>query len=102
MNLQGLRGGFVEGGSVSRGIFFAEIPAERILSCPVTGFGCKKEFEYVVLGSQEKIEENVLASMFLKDQTMSFNDLFDISFTELWEEDWDKKIMQAIHKVTKK
>lgn len=42
-------------------LFFAEVPAKRVLSCPVTGFGCEREFEWVVLGSQ-KGKETVLSS----------------------------------------
>jgi len=32
---------------------FVEIPAERVLSCPMTGFGCLREYEAVVLATTE-------------------------------------------------
>jgi len=44
-------------------LLFGEVPANRILSCPVTGFGCKEEFEYVVLGAQRSGGESFLGSM---------------------------------------
>lgn len=44
-------------------ILFAEVPANRILSCPVTGYGCLDEVEWVVLGSQKAKSERVFASV---------------------------------------
>jgi hypothetical protein len=69
-------------------LFFAEIPAERILSTPVTGFGCMEEVEYVVLGSLKKAE-SVLAS------TLRVGESWDTSFLNLTE------ASKIIHKVTK-
>lgn len=47
--------GFAYGmGETEKGIVFqAEVPVERILATPKTGFGCLGEFEFVVLGSKE-------------------------------------------------
>jgi len=52
-------------GAGDRAIFFAEIPVDRILSTPVTGFGCMAEEEFVVIGSR-KITEKVLTSTIKK------------------------------------
>jgi SPP1 gp7 family putative phage head morphogenesis protein len=38
-----------------------KVPVERIISSPVTGYGCRREFEYVVLGSN-KTYDNVLSA----------------------------------------
>ena len=45
----------------SESLIFAEVPANRVLSCPVTGFGCKNEFEWVILGATKEAE-TMLAS----------------------------------------
>lgn len=78
-------------------LFYAEIPAERILSCPVTGFGCKKEFEYVVLGSQKIKGEKILASMLTKKQPETWNTIFGMAGSE-----GDRKITAEIFKRTSK
>jgi hypothetical protein len=43
-------------------LFFGEVPVDRVLSCPITGFGCKDEFEWVILGSQKVKKEIVFGS----------------------------------------
>jgi len=43
-------------------LYFAEVPADRVLSCPITGFGCLDEAEWIILGSQ-KAEEKMLESL---------------------------------------
>jgi SPP1 gp7 family putative phage head morphogenesis protein len=37
-----------------RGVYFAKVPARRILSSPFTGFGCHAEYEFVVLGGADR------------------------------------------------
>jgi len=49
-------------------VFFAEVPVERVFSIPVTGFGTVDEFEYVILGSQKKGGESVLATILNRNQ----------------------------------
>lgn len=85
-------------------LIFAEIPANRILSCPVTGFGCKKEFEYVVLGSQKIKGEKVLASMITKKQKISWDKLFGEKGTFMGQEVYtnvEENITKEIFKRTK-
>lgn len=59
-----------------KAIFYSEVPINRILSCPVTGFGCKKEFEYVILGAQKSGGEKILVS-FIKKTGLSDQKLFE-------------------------
>ena len=92
-------------------LFFAEIPANRVLSTPVTGFGCKAEQEFVILGSQ-KGKEKVLGSVLKKydssiadEVNLNWEKLFGATSTTLSEEEigylLTEKITDAIHRVTK-
>lgn len=51
------------GSEIESSLIFVEVPANRILSCPITGYGCLDEFEWVVLGSQKKVAETMFGSM---------------------------------------
>jgi hypothetical protein len=83
-------------------MFFAEVPIERILSTPVTGFGCMSESEFVVLGAK-KGTETVLAATISPDTP----DIFEGTFYELFGGrvadviTFREKIAKAIYKVTK-
>lgn len=55
-------------------LFFAEVPADRVLSCPVTGYGCKKEVEWVILGQQAK--EDMMQVSVIKRKGISWDELF--------------------------
>jgi len=86
-------------------MLFVEAPIDRILSIPVTGFGCKKEFEYVILGTPKKAE-TILSATIKKDQfKQDFVSLFRATSTTLSEEEAEflltEKIIEAIHGVTK-
>jgi len=81
-------------GNDNRAILFSEFPASRILSCPVTGYGCKKEFEYVVLGAKS---ETMLGS-FIPDLKRAGNVR---SWSKIFTKDVESGIMNAISKVTK-
>ena len=43
----------------SKGVMMARIPADRIISCPRTGFGCLDEAEVVILGGTDKCLSSV-------------------------------------------
>jgi hypothetical protein len=76
-----------------KNMFFAEVPADRILSTPVTGYGCKDEFEFVVLGSQKKGEIMLTGSL---GKGNYFLPIFDPK-----RESLANGIVNALHKVTK-
>lgn len=78
-------------------MLYAEVPAERILSCPVTGFGCKRESEYVVLGSQKKAGEEVLASTISKSNVKEARFWFDL-FDAAYDYEALEKISEGIAK----
>jgi len=81
-------------------MLFAEIPVNRVLSCPVTGYGCKAEFEYVILGSQKAGKETVLASMIEHKQYKGgFWELFKSAVNE--EQIFKENITKAIYGATK-
>lgn len=85
-------------------LLFAEVPANRILSCPVTGYGCLDEVEWVVLGSQ-KTKEKMFASMirsFEKDKPFKhWRDIFGLDFTAS-EKEIEKAFFKQIYKLTRK
>jgi len=76
-------------------IFFADIPVNRVLSCPVTGYGCESEFEYVVLGSQKTGGETVLVSSLKRWGESSWSNLFGSG------SEFNKNITNAIYGATK-
>jgi len=63
-------------GGAQSSVFFAEVSIDRVLSCPVTGYGCRHEYEWIVLGAQEKGGEAMLATTFDSDKIRA--GLFDI------------------------
>jgi len=71
------------GGADIKNMFFAEVPAERILSTPVTGFGCMDEVEFVVLAAKEKVGETVFVAAIKEEQfSRNFWELFEVKITE--------------------
>ena len=83
-----------------RSLIFCEAPVDRILSCPVTGFGCKDEFEYVILGSQNIKGEKAVASLIGKDRDISWGQLF-FGILDDPNEGRTQTISRKIFKVTK-
>jgi hypothetical protein len=84
-------------GSNKQSLLFAEVPANRVLSCPVTGFGCKDELEWVILGSQRE-GEKMLGSMVLRSKVA-----LDIPWYNLFglPDDFGKNVTKEIFKRTK-
>ncbi|MBW2363565.1 MAG: hypothetical protein JRF25_00540 [Deltaproteobacteria bacterium] len=79
-------------------LIFAEVPADRVLSIPSTGFGCKDEFEYVILGSQKTKGEIVLGSMLTRDQgVLNFRHFYDQLYNE--GDDYKVSIMEALSRI---
>ena len=83
--------------SIKRGtMLFAEVPVERILSTPVTGYGCMNESEFVILGATKKGKESVLAATItLKQFHHDFWDLFHVSI-EKNERELSEGIVQGL------
>lgn len=84
-------------GSNKQSLLFAEVPANRVLSCPVTGFGCKNELEWVILGSQKE-GEKMLGSMVLRSKValnIPWYNLFGLP------DDFGKNVTKEIFKRTK-
>jgi len=80
-------------------LMFVEVPANRILSCPVTGYGCRHEYEWVVLGAQRAGGESVLATTFDFDKVRNgIWDLFDIKMDSNAMPNLKKKIAGEIFK----
>lgn len=69
-------------------MIFAEVPAKKVLGCPVTGYGSMPESEWVILGGKENmfmskiIPTEITKFMGVEIQNMSFDsweDLFSVS-----------------------
>lgn len=60
------------GGGPNKLMIAAMVPVERILGCPQTGYGCKGEHEYVVLG-QSKGHDEFVCYGWKKGQPGSFH-----------------------------